>query len=177
MQADSDGEAHNDQEYRMQSDLILPRKWTLRAHGKQVVFVKRSGERSAHVIMKALLWALYLPEYPDLLVEVPVGDRCKPDVVALGPDARPRFCAEAGSVGVEKIRTLARRYRDTHFAMAKWDTRLDPFLALVREALDGVTRSAPFDVIRFADDSADRFIDEKGRITITHEAIEWVRLE
>jgi hypothetical protein len=33
----------------------------LRAHGEQVVFVKRANERREHVLMKAILWALYLP--------------------------------------------------------------------------------------------------------------------
>ena len=41
------------------SDLLLRRKWTFKAHGKQVVFVKGAKEHSSHVLMKALLWALY----------------------------------------------------------------------------------------------------------------------
>ena len=73
----------------MGSDLLLRRKWTLRAHGRQVVFVKRQNESREHVIMKALLWALYLPEYPHLLVETSIGDRFKPDVVQLAPDGTP----------------------------------------------------------------------------------------
>lgn len=41
------------------SDLMLRRKWTLRAHGRQVVFVKKANESGEHVLMKALLWALH----------------------------------------------------------------------------------------------------------------------
>jgi hypothetical protein len=160
----------------MNSELDLRRKWTLRAHGQQVVFVKKAGERTAHVIMKALLWALYLPDYPDLVVEIRVGDRYKPDVVSLDAEGKPRFWAEAGVVGPEKIRSLARRYRATHFVIGKWDTRLDPFEALVREALDGLERSAPFDLIRFPGDSAEQFIKARGEIAITHDAVDWVRL-
>jgi hypothetical protein len=33
--------------------------------------------------MKALLWALYLPIYPKLSVEIAIGDRYRPDVVEL----------------------------------------------------------------------------------------------
>ncbi|RIK43489.1 MAG: hypothetical protein DCC55_05405, partial [Chloroflexi bacterium] len=109
----------------MPSDLLLRRKWTFRAHGRQVVFVKRPVEHTSHVLMKAFLWALYLPDYPNLKVEVPAGDRYKPDVVAFDPAdpaAAPLFWGEAGQVGVEKIRALARRYPHTHFAIAKWDT-------------------------------------------------------
>lgn len=43
----------------MTDELLLRRKWTLRAHGERVVFVKRVSERREHVLMKALLWALY----------------------------------------------------------------------------------------------------------------------
>jgi hypothetical protein len=119
----------------MDPELLLRRKWTLRAHGRQVVFVKRPREKTAHVVMKALLWALYLPEHPDLSVEVSVGGRYKPDVVAFGEEARPRFWGAAGEVALRKIRALALRYPDTHIALAKWDTRLEPFTALVRKAL------------------------------------------
>jgi hypothetical protein len=159
----------------MTSDLFLRRKWTLRAHGRQVVFVKRSNERAEHVLMKAFLWALYLPAYPNLAVEVRVGDRYKPDVVALGTDGRPIFWGEAGQVGLEKIHSLARRYRDTHFAIAKWDIRLDPYLVLVSDALNGLRRSAPLDLLCFPPDSAERFMDEWGYIHLTHDDLEWVR--
>ena len=111
----------------MTDELFLRRKWTLRAHGRQVVFVKKPYESDTHVLMKALLWALYLPAYPELTVEIAIGDRYKPDVVALDARGEPGFWGEAGDVTTAKIRSLARRYRDTHFALAKWDTRLEPY--------------------------------------------------
>ncbi len=160
----------------MSDDLILRRKWTLRAHGKQVVFVKNANERREHVLMKAFLWALYLPAYPDLVVETRVGDRYKPDVVALNAQGRPRFWGEAGHVGVDKIRSLARRYRDTHFAIAKWDTRLQPFVAIVTDALIGLSRSAPVALFNFPVDSAERFIDERGYIRLAHADLEWTQV-
>lgn len=161
----------------MASDLLLRRKWTFRAHGCRVVFVKKAKERSSHVLMKALLWALYLPDYPDLTVEVPVGDRYKPDVVALDEEGRPRFWGEAGYVGNQKIRSLARRYRETHFALAKWGARLEPFVNIVATAVGKVERSAPFDLISFPADSAERFIDQEGCIEVTHDDLEWTRVQ
>ena len=92
----------------MTRDLSLRRKWTLRAHGEQVVFVKRANERGEHV-MKGFLWAVYLPAYSDLVVEVPVHDRYKPDVVSLDPYGKPRFWGEAGHVSPDKIHSLVRR--------------------------------------------------------------------
>lgn len=84
----------------MTSDLFLRRKWPLRAHGWQVIFVKQPNESSEHVLVKALLWALYLPQYPGLAVEVAAGDRDKPDLVALDGCGALHFWAEAGHIDV-----------------------------------------------------------------------------
>lgn len=160
----------------MTSELYLRRKLTLRAHGKQVVFVKKSNERPEHVIMKALLWALYLPRYPRMGVEIAIGDRYKPDVVQLDERGNPQFWGEAGEVGEDKIRSLVKRFRGTHFVVARWHTRLDSLADIVRDALDGVKRSAPFDLVSLPDDSADRFIDDGRDIHITLNDVEWMRL-
>ena len=128
--------------------------------------------------MKAFLWALYLPQYPTIKVEVSVGDRYKPDVVALPPDpqADPRFWGEAGQVSPEKITSLGRRYRQTHFALAKWGANLYTVEQLVKDALTGIDRRAPFDILCFSTDSADRFIDNRGNITLTFADLTWKRL-
>ncbi len=159
----------------MTDDLLLRRKWTLRAHGRQVVFVKKPVESSTHVLMKALLWALYLPVYPNLTVEIGVGDRYKPDVVALDAQGEPVFWGEAGDVTVAKIRSLARRHRHTHFALAKWDMRLAPYVAIVDDALTGLARTAPFDLLCFPADSADRFVNDDGVVRVRHEDLVWLR--
>jgi hypothetical protein len=165
----------------MPSNRSIPRKWKLTAHGQRAVhhnvFVWGMNERAVHVIMKALIWALYVPQYPGLRVEVRIGDKYKPDVVQVNAQGEPEFWGEAGMVGKRKIESLVRRYRHTHFAIGKWDTRLDPFEQIVSRALEGVKRSAPFDLIRFPEDSIARFIDDEGTITITHDDVTWVRLE
>ena len=161
----------------METDLLLRRKWTLRAQDKQIVLVKKRYEKSAHVLMKGFIWALYLPYYPNLTVEIAVGDRYKPDVVALDQQGIPEFWGEAGQISVEKIHSLLKRYRSTHFAIAKWSSSLDPLIGIVEEALDGLRRSSPVDLISFKDDSAQRFIDENGHITLDHDSLNWVRLD
>jgi hypothetical protein len=140
------------------------------------VFIKRTNERREHVLMKAFLWALYLPAYPDLVVEIRVGDRYKPDIVSLDSQRRPRFWGEAGHVGMQKVRALTRRYRNTHFAIAKWDTRLAPFVSIVGDAVVGLGRTAPVDLISFPSDSAARFVDSDGCIHLTHSDVEWTQI-
>lgn len=161
----------------MKSELSLRRKWTLRAHGEQVVFVKKVNERAEHVVMKALLWALYLPSYPDLVVEIPIGDRYKPDVVSLNTRGQPRFWGEAGRVSKAKVHSLARRYRATHFAIAKWATRLEPWVEIVEDAVDGLDRTAPIDLLSIPPDSATRFINDRGEIHLMHKDLTWVRID
>lgn len=145
----------------------LRRKLTLRAHGEQMVFIKRKQERIEHVWMKAFLWAIYLPTYPDLEVEVDVNDKYKPDVVAMDLHrGRPQFWAEAGAVGPEKIRHLVTRYPDTPLAFAKWDQPLRHVRETVGDAMPPSDRTAPIDFLRVPEETADQCIDGQGRITI-----------
>ena len=155
---------------------MIRRKYTLRAHGKQVVLVKRVNEQNSRVIMKAFLWALYLPVYPEISVEVSIGDRYKPDLVALDSHGRPTFWGEAGELGVAKIRSLLRRHRGTHFAIAKWNVPLSPFLQIVKNILADIERESPLDLIRFPVESVTRYIDERGEIHIGHDTLEWIRI-
>jgi hypothetical protein len=156
--------------------MSLRRKLTLRARGEQVVLVKQRHERIEHVWMKAFLWALYLPQYSGLAVEVKIRDKYKPDVVEMDlRRGRPVFWGEAGQVGPGKIESLVRRYPETHFAMAKWDTRLAPFVEMVEAAVADVDRDAPFDLIRFPKDAGSRFIAD-GRIEIGFPDVNWTRI-
>ncbi|MCA9793773.1 MAG: YaeQ family protein [Candidatus Eremiobacteraeota bacterium] len=160
----------------MTDDLDLPGKWTVKAHGKRLVVAKRAREKRSHVLMKALLWGLFLPSHPNLAVEVSLGLRYKPDLVALDALGQPVFWAEAGQVGVEKIRHLCRRYRHTHLVLAKWDTRLEPWVEIAHQALAGLQRGAPFELVNFPADSQERFISPRGELAIERRDLEWVTL-
>lgn len=160
----------------MSSDLMLGRKLTLRCGSRKLVLRKKENERIEHVLMKAFLWSLYLPEYDNLLVEYEVDDRYKPDVIALDHQREPLFWGEAGKVGTEKLRALLRRYPRTHFAIAKWGTRLQPYIDIAEEILAERPRSAPFDLINFPSDSGERFIGQAGEIAVSRNHIELIRL-
>lgn len=139
----------------------LRRKLTVRAHGQALVLIKRPIESAEHVLQKALLWALYLPRYTELRVEVnlPQPSRYKPDLLALQFDMsgqpEPIFWGECGEVAVEKLRFLLSRYRRTHFVFSKWSTRLDPFAELITRAMPDNRRSAPVELICFPTSAAD----------------------
>lgn len=48
---------------------------------------------------------------------------------------------------------------------------------MVKDAMTDVPRAAPFDLIHFPATSAERFLDARGRITIYHDALDWIRLD
>lgn len=154
------------------SDLALRRKLTFRAHGSSLVLIKRPIESTEHVLQKALLWALYLPLYPALRVEVPLAGsaRYKPDLLAV-EDTRPVFWGECGVVSTAKLSELLQRYRATHFCFSKWDTPIQPFITLIERALKGSRRSAPVELICFPGNAA-RAISDDGTISIGRADVE-----
>lgn len=73
---------------------------------------QRAGESYAHVLMKALGYAMFVGEYPRLEIELRVGLRYKPDLVALNDGgrraagARFAFWGECGMVTMRKVAWL-----------------------------------------------------------------------
>lgn len=78
--------------------------------GRRVRAWQRPGESYEHVLMKALGYAMYVAEFPTLEIEVEVGLRYKPDLVARGDavvgGGRFQFWGECGTVTVRKIAWL-----------------------------------------------------------------------
>jgi hypothetical protein len=134
-------------------ELHLPRVLRVRAGGRTLVLKKRAGESTAHVILKAIAFARYRPAYPDLRVEVPIGLRYKPDLVALDGFGEPRIWIECGHVDREKVRRLVRRYPRTHLVWLRRQAQWEGAVAIVREALDGAKRAAPIEILGVTDET------------------------
>ena len=159
----------------MDSDLRLKRKFTFRVGDRKLVLVKKPVESRRHVVMKALLWALYVPQYAKLQIEVPIDNKYKPDLVHLEMGS-PLFWGEAGSVRSQKLRRILKRFPHTHFAFAVWNSDLTQLEARIRNKTSGVKRKAPVDIIRFSSDAGRQFIDDQGRLSIGHSDLEWQRI-
>jgi hypothetical protein len=153
----------------------LRRKYTFRSGNRKLILIKKPMESDRHVTMKALIWALYLPEYPQLQVEVPIGDRYKPDLVQMGASG-PSFWAEAGSVGAQKLRRILKQFPQTHLSLSVWGQSVRPMIARVRGHRRGMQRSAPIDVIGFPEDAGSRFIGDGGSIRIDPANVDWRRI-
>lgn len=79
--------------------------------GRRVRLWKRLGESYEHVLMKALGFAMHVEEFPQLEIEVGVGLRYKPDLVARRAVAdfagrRFPFWGECGQTSVRKVAWL-----------------------------------------------------------------------
>ncbi|MDJ0783429.1 MAG: hypothetical protein QNJ22_15745 [Desulfosarcinaceae bacterium] len=155
----------------------LRKKWSFSFMGRKLVLVKKREERTSHVLMKALFWSLYMDQYPHLMVEVNVGGRYKPDVVAVDDKGTPRFWGELGQVRKSKLRKVLQRYRNAHFAIGKWAMELGPLARLIEGLPDMASRSAPIDLISFPEDSAERFLNQRGVIRLCVHDLNWLRMD
>lgn len=160
----------------MRTELTLPRKVTVRAHQRKLVLVKRAGESERHVLLKALVFGLYVAEYPDLSVETSIGKRYKPDLVSLDVEGQPTFWGECGEIGRAKIVHLVSAYPRTHLVIAKQTSSLRPYLAIARSARPTKARTAPVEFLNFPAD-AYRFLRADGEIVVSFADCERIVLE
>ncbi|MBD3245849.1 MAG: hypothetical protein GF333_02440 [Candidatus Omnitrophica bacterium] len=148
------------------SDLWIARKYSFRIHGRRVPLRKQPNERQRHVLLKACVYSLYLPEYPDLQIERKIGAKYKPDLVQLDADGRPRFWAECAKVSPRKAVHIGKRYRTTRIVYAHLESQLESLKKHLRTQLAGVSRSAPIEFLEFPEPLS-RFIAEDGTVTVT----------
>ncbi|CAA9584673.1 MAG: hypothetical protein AVDCRST_MAG19-4771 [uncultured Thermomicrobiales bacterium] len=146
-------------------ELPLAGKLTVRAGSRKLVLAKRAWESERHVLLKALVFGLYVGRYPDLAVERRIGHRYTPDLIALGPDDGPVFWGECGETGREKLAHLVRAFPATHLVLAKQVASLVPYEAMVRASLVRARRRAPVELLNLPA-NATRFIGDDGEITI-----------
>jgi hypothetical protein len=143
----------------------IPGKITVRAGNRKVVLAKHAGESARHVLLKALVFGLYVADYPELVAEPRFSGRYRPDLLQLNAAGEPVFWAECGATGHEKLAFLARAYPSTHIVVAKQVARIDPLAEAVSGIVDPLRRMAPLDLVNVPAD-AERFIGQTGKITV-----------
>ena len=133
--------------------------------GRRVRLWQRRGETYGHVLLKALGFAMYVGEYPGLEIELSVGLRYKPDLVALNgaEGGRPRagarflFWGECGLVTMRKVAWLLKHGDAERVVLFKLDRAVQP---LVRELRDAVApryrEGGRLQLVNFAADVAER---------------------
>ena len=113
--------------------------------GRRVRLWQRPGETYEHVLLKALGYAMYVGEFPQLEIEPKVGLRYYPDLVARtdGPGRPPfAFWGECGLVSMRKVAWLLKHAGVERLALFKLATNAGALAAELRAATDARYRAA-----------------------------------
>ncbi len=132
--------------------------------GRRVRLWQRRGESYGHVLMKALGFAMFAPEYPGLEIELPVGLRYKPDLVALndgggGPRAGARFLfwGECGMVSMRKVAWLLKHGDTERLVLFKIGCGVPAYTRELRDSVGPRYREGGrLTLVNFVPDVADR---------------------
>jgi hypothetical protein len=87
--------------------------------GRRVRLWRRTGESYEHILMKALGFAMFIGEFPDLEIEKKVGLRYKPDLVAQNASGGFLFWGECGSNSIRKTAWLLKHARVERLVLFK----------------------------------------------------------
>lgn len=147
----------------MQLDQALLYDFELR--GRRVRLWKRLGESYEHVLLKALGYAMFVDDYPELEIERGVGLRYKPDLVAPGDGgARFNFWGECGATSVRKAAWLLKHAGVRRLVLFKMMGNVGALAAELRAAADRRYRpDGRLQIVNFAADVAARAADRRIR--------------
>jgi hypothetical protein len=137
--------------------------------GRRVRLWQRRGESYGHVLMKALGYAMFAPEYPGLEIELPVGLRYKPDLVAPGggaggPRAGARFLfwGECGMVSMRKVAWLLKHGDTERLVLFKIGCGVTAYTRELRDSVGGRYRAGGrLTLVNFAADVAERAAERR----------------
>jgi hypothetical protein len=133
--------------------------------GRRVRLWQRPGESYGHVLLKALGYAMFVAEHPNLEVELRVGLRYKPDLVAFqaaaggsaAPGARFAFWGECGMVTMRKVAWLLKHGQIARLVLFKIGCPVPALSKELREAVGPRQREGGrLLVVNFVPDIAER---------------------
>jgi hypothetical protein len=108
---------------------------------RKVRLWQRSGESYEHILMKALGYAMFAEKYPTLEIEVRVGLRYKPDLVARDATGEFLFWGEAGANSLRKTAWLLKHTRTKTLALFKIGQSANQIVAQLREEIPAKYRA------------------------------------
>jgi len=114
---------------------------------------QRNGESYEHILMKALGFAMFAREYPTLEIEVKVGLRYKPDLVARNAGGDFLFWGEAGANSLRKTVWLLKHTRVRKLVLFKIGQNVGQLVEQLREEITAKYRpSSRLVLINFVSD-------------------------
>lgn len=110
--------------------------------GKRVRLWQRAGESYEHVLMKALAYAMFAAEYPHLEIEIKVGLRYKPDLIAVDEENGDfDFWGECGANSLRKTAWILKHTRTKKLVLFKIGINSDQFVRQLREEIPAKYRA------------------------------------
>ena len=173
------------------SDLSKFKKLTLNvtANGITKTLQKKREESLQHVLTKAMIWKLFMNDYPNLEIEYDIGDEnYLPDVVSTTGE-EISFWGESGRMKVHKALDLIRRYPHAHIVHCRWgmdiEKFMDPFIEYLEVELEAgrlqdimLDWKGKFSFASIPTLAVWDFIDEDtGTILIERSDLEWKELD
>ncbi len=103
--------------------------------GQRTCLWQRNGESYEHVLMKALGYSMFAEKYPTLEIEMKVGLRYKPDLVARNRIGDFLFWGEAGANSLRKTAWLLKHTQTRKLALFKIGRNVNQLIAQLREEI------------------------------------------
>ncbi|MBA3601374.1 MAG: hypothetical protein H0W45_09090 [Acidobacteria bacterium] len=117
---------------------------------------QRNGESYEHILMKALGFAMFAREYPTLEIEVKVGLRYKPDLVARNSSGDFLLWGEAGANSLRKTAWLLKHTRIRKLVLFKIGQNANQLVEQLREEISAKYRlNGKLVLINFVNDIKD----------------------
>ena len=106
-----------------------------RLGGQKLRLWQSRGESYEHVLMKALAYSIFIDGHPDLQIEVKVGLRYKPDLIAIGSDGSFDLWVECGMVSLAKTAWLMKHTSARKVPIFKIGWNTDHYSQQLRAAI------------------------------------------
>ena len=124
--------------------------------GRRVRLWQRNGESYEHILMKALGYAMFVGEFPTLEIEIKVGLRYKPDLIARNAAGDFLFWGEAGANSIRKTVWLLKHTHTKKLVLFKIGRNVTSLIEQLREEIPAKYRPAKrFLLINFVKDITD----------------------
>ena len=123
--------------------------------GGRVRLWQRAGESYEHILMKALGYAMFVGEYPNLEIEVKIGLRYKPDLIAIGSAGNFEFWGECGANSIRKTHWILKHTRTEKLVLFKIGQNVEQLIKQLRAEIPAKYRlGGRLTLINFVSDIA-----------------------
>ena len=100
--------------------------------GKRVRLWQRTGESYEHILMKALGYTMFVGEFPSLEIEIKLGLRYTPDLIAFDAKNDYAFWGECGQNAIRKTHWILKHTRTEKLVLFKIGQNVKQLIEQIR---------------------------------------------